>query len=327
MRWRHSEDTDQNPETVALCLYAKHSKSNDSLATRNVLTENPITEDDDKCPETSPHLVGPVNINLSIVWSLEDISYAYPNVQGGHFHPADCSARQRIAVIIPFRRRETHLAIWLFYMHQFLQRQQADYGIYVIEQHGDLQFNRAKLMNVGFAEASKDNYNCFIFSDVDIVPLDDRNYYRCSGNPRHMANALDKFNFRLLYGAHFGGVNAFSKEQFLKVNGFSNKFWGWGGEDDELYARVIATGMKVERPDAVIARSKMILHRRDPGNETNRKNVHLITFAKSKMHEDGVNSCRYTVVNVTRHQLYTKISVDIGRPEDDLEKLSSIGGN
>lgn len=58
-------------------------------------------------------------------------------------------------------------------------------------------FNRAKLMNVGFTEASKDyDYNCFIFSDVDIIPMDERNLYRCSQNPKHMANSLDKHNFR-----------------------------------------------------------------------------------------------------------------------------------
>ena len=35
-----------------------------------------------------------------------------------------------------------------------------------------------------------------------------------------------------------GGVVAFSKDQFEKVNGFSNQFWGWGGEDDDLAMRV-----------------------------------------------------------------------------------------
>jgi len=35
-----------------------------------------------------------------------------------------------------------------------------------------------------------------------------------------------------------GGVVAFSKHQFEKVNGFSNQFWGWGGEDDDLALRV-----------------------------------------------------------------------------------------
>jgi hypothetical protein len=33
-------------------------------------------------------------------------------------------------------------------------------------------------------------------------------------------------------------VTALSTNDFQSVNGFSNSFWGWGGEDDQLYQRV-----------------------------------------------------------------------------------------
>jgi len=42
---------------------------------------------------------------------------------------------------------------------------------------------------------------------------------------------------RLPYYGIFGGVSAFKKEHFNLINGFSNKFFGWGGEDDDLYER------------------------------------------------------------------------------------------
>lgn len=42
---------------------------------------------------------------------------------------------------------------------------------------------------------------------------------------------------RLRYKGYFGGVTAMTKEQFLEVNGFSNSYWGWGGEDDDLRIR------------------------------------------------------------------------------------------
>ncbi|XP_073455454.1 beta-1,4-galactosyltransferase 1-like isoform X3 [Aquarana catesbeiana] len=190
------------------------------------------------CPEMPPNL-GPILINLE-----EDMSFLHtisenPNVQfGGRAIPQLCKALQKIAIIIPYRNREPHLKTWLHYMHPFLQKQQGEYGVYVVEQIEMSTFNRAKLMNVGFTEASKDyDYNCFIFSDVDIIPMDERNLYRCSQNPKHMANSLDKHNFSLFYETAFGGIVAFTKEQFLKVNGFSNSFWGWGREDDELYNR------------------------------------------------------------------------------------------
>ena len=53
---------------------------------------------------------------------------------GGRWHPIDCIARYHVAIIIPFRDRETHLMIFLKHMHPILQRQQINYGIYVIEQ-------------------------------------------------------------------------------------------------------------------------------------------------------------------------------------------------
>lgn len=66
-----------------------------------------------------------------------------------------------------------------------------------VHQDGDETFNRAKLLNVGYAEALKEyDYNCFIFSDVDLIPMDDRNTYRCFSQPRHLSVSMDKFGFR-----------------------------------------------------------------------------------------------------------------------------------
>lgn len=45
--------------------------------------------------------------------------------------------------------------------------------------------------------------------------------------------------FRLPYPTNFGGVTAVTKEQFEAINGFSNIFYGWGGEDDDLYNRFV----------------------------------------------------------------------------------------
>jgi N-terminal domain of galactosyltransferase len=44
-------------------------------------------------------------------------------------------------------------------------------------------------------------------------------------------------NFRLPYNSLFGGVTAFTPEHFELVNGFSNQYYGWGGEDDDMFNR------------------------------------------------------------------------------------------
>lgn len=43
--------------------------------------------------------------------------------------------------------------------------------------------------------------------------------------------------YRLPYGSIFGGISALTREHVEKINGFSNDYWGWGGEDDDLSTR------------------------------------------------------------------------------------------
>lgn len=79
--------------------------------------------------------VGPLRIEFSIPVDLEQVRTTNPNVmEGGRFKPKDCQALQKVALIIPFRKRDEHLKYWLYYLHPILQRQQLDYGIYVINQ-------------------------------------------------------------------------------------------------------------------------------------------------------------------------------------------------
>lgn len=69
--------------------------------------------------------------------------------------------------------------------------------MFVLNQDGDEEFNRAKLLNIGFMEALKEyDYECFVFSDVDLIPMDDRNTYKCYSQPRHLSVSMDKFGFR-----------------------------------------------------------------------------------------------------------------------------------
>merc|ERR1712071_637378 len=133
--------------------------------------------------------------------------------------------------------------MFLHHLHPILQRQQLDYGIHVVELAANVTFNRAMLMNIGFAEASKlYDYNCFIFHDVDLLPEDDRNLYSCGEQPMHLSVAIDKFSYRLPYTNIFGGAIALRKEQMININGFSNMFFGWGGEDDDMANRVHGHG-------------------------------------------------------------------------------------
>ncbi|XP_041961183.1 beta-1,4-galactosyltransferase 1-like [Alosa sapidissima] len=268
------------------------------------------------CPKYPPHLVGRMNINFTQPISLEMVQKVNSEVvEGGRWWPRDCIARQKVAVIIPFRHREFHLKYWLHYLHPILQRQQLDYGIYVINQYGETTFNRGKLMNVGYAEARKQyDYRCFVFSDVDIVPMDDRNFYKCYSQPRHLSVAIDKFGFRLPYMQIFGGVTALSLEQFTKINGYPNNYWGWGGEDDDISQRVSMRGMFISRPDGQTGRCRMIKHHKEAHNAPNPKRFDNLRLTGQTINSDGLSSLQYRVVSVEKNPLYTNVTVDIGSP-------------
>lgn len=266
------------------------------------------------CPKKSPLTGGPIHVSFPSGLTMAQIERKNPLVvRGGRYRPPDCEARHRTAIIIPHRNRENHLKYLLYYLHPFLQRQQLNYAIYVIHQAGNYTFNRAKLMNVGFREAMREeDWNCLFFHDVDLIPEDDRNTYTCDQNPKHAAIAMDKFGYKLPYKMYFGGVSALSPLHYLKMNGFPNNYWGWGGEDDDIGIRVSLAGMVITRPSVKVGRYKMIKHKLDQGNEVNPKRFNMLAKTRQTWKLDGMNSAEYEVISREHLPLYTNITVNIG---------------
>ena len=111
------------------------------------------------------------------------------------------------------------------------------------------------LLNVGFAEAVKDfNFTCAIFHDVDLLPMNDTNLYNCPTKPLHMSSRVSTFDYKLPYAKIFGGVTVMTTQHFGLVNGYSNMFWGWGGEDDDMAKRLVSQKLQITRYKADIAR-------------------------------------------------------------------------
>ncbi|XP_071135927.1 beta-1,4-N-acetylgalactosaminyltransferase bre-4-like [Mytilus edulis] len=273
------------------------------------------------CPVIPEKLVGAL-ATYSDSPTYSDLDRLYPWVQdGGRGKPSDCYPRHRVAIIIPYRNRDSQLRTFLYNIHPILYRQELDYGIYVVEQNGSSKFNRAMLMNIGYAEAMKiHDYQCFVFHDVDLIPENDKNIYNCPKQPRHMSVAVDKFKYRLPYTAIFGGVSSLTKEQFQKVNGFPNRYFGWGGEDDDMWNRIHNAGYKVIRYAMEIARYKMIKHGTETGNKANPGRFKMLKESKKYFKTDGINSLKYKVLKIDFNHLYTRVVVDI----DEKEVLAEI---
>jgi beta-1,4-galactosyltransferase 2 len=117
---------------------------------------------------------------------------------GGKWEPIDCRPKQNIAIIIPYRDRVESLKLFVKNMYPFLMRQNARFGIYLIEPLAKLPFNRGTLINIGFLESQNDSRNlwdCFFFHDIDMIAVDDRNIYECNPMlPVHYAVALRRFD-------------------------------------------------------------------------------------------------------------------------------------
>ena len=185
-------------------------------------------------------------------------------VPGGEHHPP-CHKPHDVAIIVPYRNRAQHLHIFLAHMHPFLISQNIHYKIYIVNQAGTNLMNKGMLLNIGFREALRDfNWSCFIFHDIDNLPEDSRNLYSCSDLPKHMAVIQD--GYELVYEGYFGGVVALRRRQLEKINGVSNKFWGWGKMDDDMLRRIFSKGMTFTRGDPDIARYTTIKHGDSPRN-------------------------------------------------------------
>ncbi|XP_065056866.1 beta-1,4-galactosyltransferase 2-like [Rhopilema esculentum] len=240
--------------------------------------------------------------------------------QGGQWEPADCKPRAELAVVIPFRKRDAHLAMFSRHMHKFLRKQKIKYRIFVIEQDDEYEFNRGKLLNIGFKEAlSRHPFTCFAFHDIDLLPEDTRNDYACPSSPRHVSVAIDKFGYELIYPELFGGIEMFRTEDFKMVNGFSNSFWGWGAEDDNLYFRIMTHNLQLTRPSMTVGRYKMLKHLdMEVWGAPNRRDI----LKKSKnikyIGTDGLSSLQYKVNRVLELPLFTVVKVNLQMHKDRL---------
>ncbi|CAF4929408.1 unnamed protein product [Pieris macdunnoughi] len=278
-----------------------------------VTTEDGVKFSEPSMPlcDAMPPDLGPVSVNKTEI-ELDWVEKKYPQVhRGGRYSPPNCTARHKVAIIVPYRDRQQHLAIFLNHMHPFLMKQQIEYGIFIVEQEGSSDFNRAKLMNVGFAESQKQKaggWQCFIFHDIDLLPLDSRNLYSCPKQPRHMSASIDKLHFKLPYEDIFGGVSAMTLEQFTKVNGFSNKYWGWGGEDDDMFYRIKKMNYHIARYKMSIARYAMLDHKKSAPNP---KRYQLLSQTSKTFQKDGLSTLEYDVVQVVQHHLYTHVLANV----------------
>ncbi|XP_073944892.1 beta-1,4-N-acetylgalactosaminyltransferase bre-4-like [Choristoneura fumiferana] len=237
-------------------------------------------------------------------------NFVAAGIDGGSYVPPQCNPLFSVAVLVTYRNRQKQLDIFLPYMHNFLRKQNIHYKIYLIEQQDEKPWNKGLLYNIGARQAIADKFPCLILQDVDLLPLDESNLYVCTTEPRHLSASVDKFRFVLPYDWLVGGVFAIRSDQYKEVNGFSNRFLGWGGEDDDFYSRLSMHDMKISRFPRSMSRYTMLAHRPEAKNAARlRILADNARRGRAGAAADGLRAAAPRHLQVRPHRLFTLIAV------------------
>ncbi len=148
----------------------------------------------------------------------------------------------KLGVCVPYRNREEHLKEFIPAVSKYLTEQGIDFCIYFGHQTDDKLFNRGAMKNVAAKHAFEDGCDYIVWHDIDMIPEEGCDYSFPKEHPIHIATNISQMDYKLKYEEYFGGAVIFSKEQVERTNGYSNDYWDWGMEDDDLFWRCVLEG-------------------------------------------------------------------------------------
>lgn len=150
----------------------------------------------------------------------------------------------KLGIIVPYRNRPEQLEVFKNSIQDYIK--DIEYELIVVDQQDENDFNRGKLLNIGFLHAKQKNCDYVVFHDIDMLP-DEVDYSFC-GEVTHLIGSLDlpEGYSRDLFDTYFGGVTLFPSKLFEAINGYTNRYYGWGFEDDNLLLRCKELGLKLD---------------------------------------------------------------------------------
>ena len=148
----------------------------------------------------------------------------------------------KLGVCVPYRNREEHLNTFVPRVGKHLKEQGIDFQMYFAHQTDDKLFNRGATKNIAAKHAFEDGCDYVVFHDIDMIPEKGADYSYPKDNPIHLATRISQMDYTLKYHEYFGGAVLFTKEQVEATNGYSNDYWDWGMEDDDLFWRCYLEG-------------------------------------------------------------------------------------
>lgn len=151
----------------------------------------------------------------------------------------------KLGVCVPYRNREAHLKEFVPKVGEYLEKRGIDYCMYFGHQKDDKLFNRGAMKNIAAKVAFEDGCDYIVWHDIDMIPVEGggADYSYPAEYPVHIATNISQMDYKLKYFEYFGGAVVFTKEQVERTNGYSNEYWDWGSEDDDLFWRCYLEGL------------------------------------------------------------------------------------
>ena len=114
--------------------------------------------------------------------------------------------------------------------------------------------------------------------------------------------------YSLIYTKLFGGVTAFTQSQFESINGYYNLYFGWGGEDDDIFDKVHRKSLNISRSSMKIGRYIMLNHKRD---EKSSERISLLRSSHKRSGRDGINSLPYKIIKVIDGKWFKRVVISL----------------
>ena len=131
-----------------------------------------------------------------------------------------------------------------------------------------------------------------------------------------MGAFVNSLGYELWYDYLVGGVLSFRMDHYRRVNGYSNMYWAWGGEDDDMGKRLLHANLTIDRPDRATMSYTMLKHRKR--QRTAPKLIYqLLGEAEKRYERDGLAQQQWRILKISRKPLYYHVFVDVGTPPNE----------
>ena len=136
--------------------------------------------------------------------------------------------------------RDRNLRNFTAYMCDFVK---VPFDIVVVEQSPHGTWNKGKLFNVGF-HLTNQSHDYMVLHDVDQIPENPENNYAWKEKPTLLLSTTSQWDYKEHNMMLVGGALQISHAEYAEVGGYSNKFEGWGAEDENMGYRLRVGGVK-----------------------------------------------------------------------------------